>query len=448
MFPDTIVALSTPWGVSAIAKIRVSGPLVRSIIEGALNRRQLTSHHAFLANYCCQSGAIIDEVIAIFFEEKKAYTGEDSLEIDCHGSPLIIREIIDDIISRGARSAEPGEYTQRAFLNKKLDLCQAEAVLDVIHAKNEEALHIAQKQLRGKLSEKIFQLSDHLLNILANIEAHIDFSDEDLELDSHIELSLKVVQKEIADILLSHQYRKALQDGIAVAIVGAPNVGKSSLLNALLQEERALVTDIPGTTRDFITENIQIGPYGLKIIDTAGLRDTSDVVEAMGIQKTIENIRLADLCLVVKDLSSPVKLNEDVIFELQKKKCITVYNKTDLFHDDKPQNVRESSVDVVYISAKNGDGIENLLKSIKAVISREQLFPSNEEIVINSRHKEIFESVKASIDRAIDILTSQYSYELCASDVRDSLESLGYITGKYNTEDMLGRVFSQFCVGK
>jgi tRNA modification GTPase len=246
-----------------------------------------------------------------------------------------------------------------------LDLCQAEAVLDVIHATNEEALRIAQKQLQGKLSEKIFQLSDNLLSILAHIESHIDFSDEDIEFNNNIIGMVKNVTDDIANIISTHKYRSALQHGIAVAIVGAPNAGKSSLLNALLRDERALVTDIPGTTRDFISENITIGGYCLRIIDTAGLRETQDVVESLGIQKTIDNIKSADLCLLVEDLSNPNQLSDEIINELSKNICILVKNKIDLienFYDNQDENFIDDKYKFcrkyVTISAKNNTGIK------------------------------------------------------------------------------------------
>lgn len=451
----TIVALSTPWGMSAIAKVRVSGSLVREIVFRTFGRETLTSHRAFFGNYKNVHGEILDQVIAIFFEASKSYTGEDSLEIDCHGSPLIIRSIIDDIIARGAQMAGPGEYTYRAFLNKKLDLCQAEAVLDVIHATNESALRIAQKQLQGKLSEKIFKLSDDLLSILAHIESHIDFSDEDIELNNNIINLVEKVQTDINDIISTHKYRSALQNGISVAIIGAPNAGKSSLLNALLRDDRALVTDIPGTTRDFISENITVGPYHLRIIDTAGLRDTKDVIENLGIQKTLDNIKTAGLCLVVEDLTHSSNLTSEVMHALSETVCVLVKNKIDLVDETNNTDIEceldkkyDFCVSSVKISAKNNTGIQELEQAIVNAIAQNDIMPKDEEFVINARHKEIFEHLQQSLNRAHAILTQRKPIELCAIDIRESLEIIGQITGQYNTEDMLRKIFSQFCVGK
>jgi tRNA modification GTPase len=266
---DTIVALATPFGISAIAKIRVSGSLTRMLIEKHLGNKNPVTHSVFLASYRSILGKILDQVIVLFFSNGHSHTGEDSMEIDCHGNPLIIRSIIEDLQVSGCRIAEPGEFTKRAYLNHKIDLCQAEAVLDVIHATNESALEISQKQLRGTLSERIFHFSDALLSLLAAIEARIDFVDEDLEFDDKIWDKLDETLKEIETIIDSHKFRKTLLHGISVAIVGHPNAGKSSLLNALLNEERALVSDIPGTTRDFVSENIIIEGFLIKIIDTA-----------------------------------------------------------------------------------------------------------------------------------------------------------------------------------
>ncbi|MDR3317411.1 MAG: tRNA uridine-5-carboxymethylaminomethyl(34) synthesis GTPase MnmE [Puniceicoccales bacterium] len=446
--PDTIVALATPFGISAIAKIRVSGSLTQTLIKKHFNKENPLSHFAFLSNYISDSGKIIDQVMVLFFNHKRSYTGEDALEIDCHGNPLIIRSILGDLQISGCRMAEPGEFTKRAYLNHKIDLCQAEAVLDVIHATNESALEISQKQLQGTLSEKIIHFNDLLLSLLAEIEARIDFVDEGLEFDEKILAKLDDGLKEIETIMGSHRFRKILLNGVSVAIVGHPNAGKSSLLNALLNEERALVSDTPGTTRDFISENIIIEKFLIKIIDTAGLRATSDPVEVLGIAKTIDNIRLADLCLIVIDQNNPLPLESAVIEELSSKQCILVSNKIDLqkkiFYF--PKELRHFPT--VSISAKQNIGIDVLKSTIVQKIRKDLSLPQDIAIVINERHREIFQNVRELMVSAKNIFQNQQSYELCASDLRFALETLGYITGQYNTEDMLGKIFSQFCIGK
>jgi tRNA modification GTPase len=446
---DTIVALATPFGVSAIAKIRVSGPFVAMLMERHLGRGDSAAPCVFLAHYRSVSGRMLDQVVGLFFPAGRAYTGEDSLEIDCHGNPLIIRSIIEDLRISGCRGAEPGEFTKRAYLNRKIDLCQAEAVLDVIHATNENALEISQKQLRGVLSEKIFHLSDALLSLLAEIEIYIDFTDEEWELDEKISEKLEGVLREVDEIMGSHRFRQTLFHGISVAIVGHPNAGKSSLLNALLGEERALVSDIPGTTRDFISENITIDGFLVKIIDTAGLRATNDTIELLGIQKTIANIHAADLCLVVVDQSNPQPFAKEMIGELQRKQYILVVNKIDLLGNFSSNFYKELQHSPrIFISAKRGTGLDTLKTAIANKIRECTLLSEDVAVAINERHCEIFRDVHHLISSAKNTLESQRSCELCASDLRLALETLGHITGKYDTEELLDKIFSQFCIGK
>jgi tRNA modification GTPase len=446
---DTIVALSTPFGLSAIAKIRVSGPATKVLLKKCFSKENPESHLAFLAHYKALSGKIVDQVILLFFRSEHSYTGEDSLEIDCHGNPLIIRSILEDLQLFGCRIAEPGEFTKRAYLNHKIDLCQAEAVLDVIHGTNESALEISQKQLQGTLSEKIFHLSDALLSLLAEIEAHIDFADEGLERDEKILEKLIEILDEIEKIIDSYKFRKTLLHGIFVAIVGHPNAGKSSLLNAFLNEERALVSGIPGTTRDFISENITLEGFLIKMIDTAGLRATNDSMEQLGIKKTLENIHRADLCLVVVDQNNPQPLEKEIIAELQKKTCILVINKMDLEKKLPFLLPKEfQHFPQVSIAARHGIAMDALKSIIVKSIHENMLLPQDTTIVINERHREIFQSVRDLIFSAKNILQNQQFYELCPSDLRLALETLGYITGKYNTEEMLAKIFSQFCIGK
>ncbi|MDR0418187.1 MAG: tRNA uridine-5-carboxymethylaminomethyl(34) synthesis GTPase MnmE [Puniceicoccales bacterium] len=447
--PDTIVALATPFGLSAIAKIRVSGALTQSLIRKHFGKENLISHFAFLAHYRAISGEILDQVIVLFFSGERSHTGEDSMEIDCHGNPLIIRLIIEDLQLSGCRIAEPGEFTKRAYLNHKIDLCQAEAVLDIIHATNESALKTSQKQLQGTLSGKIFRLSDDLLLLLVEVESRIDFVEEDLEFDDKILNKLDEILDEIEKIVGSHKFRRTLFHGISVAIVGHPNAGKSSLLNALLNEERVLVSDIPGTTRDFISENIAIDGFLIKIIDTAGLRETDDEVEQLGIKKTIENIYAVDLCLIVVDQNSPLPLEKEVATKLQEKVCILVFNKVDLEKNSLPYFLEKLKIfPQVFVSAKYGTGIDILKSTIVDEIRKNLLMPQEITIAINERHREIFQTVRNLIVSAKNVLENQQPYELCASDLRFALETLGYITGKYNNEEMLGKIFNQFCIGK
>lgn len=446
--PATIVALATPLGVSAIAKVRISGPLVKTLCTQHFPQKQtLVSHQAFLAHYTNINGQILDQVIAIFFDAAHSYTGEDALEIDCHGNPLVIHLLIEDLIASGCQMAGPGEFTQRAYLNHRIDLCQAEAVLDVIHATNEAALTTAQRQLQGSLSHEITRLSEDLLNLLAELEAAIDFSDEDLPISPNIPLQIEASLQRIDGILQTHRYRERLLHGVAIAIIGAPNAGKSSLLNALLGEERALVSAIPGTTRDFIRENLVLDDIYIHIIDTAGLRDTRDAVEQLGIEKTLQNIRTADLCLLVIDQNDPQFPDSNILQELTE--CILVWNKSDL---PKQQEIKVPSklndYPSVTLSAKNQNNIAHLKLEISSYIRARALLPPESAIVINERHREIFEKTRTFLRSAYEALQNRQAYELCASDIRQSLEQLGYIVGRYNTEAMLGKIFERFCVGK
>ena len=444
----TIVALSTPFGLSAIAKIRASGPLVQALIKRHLNKEQPASHRAFLAYYRDCKQQTVDQVIATFFDAEHAYTGEDSVEIDCHGNPLIIQNIIEDLIADGCQMAGHGEFTQRAYLNHRLDLSQAEAVLDVIHASNNNALAVAQKQLQGALSEKIQQLSDKLLNLLALVESHIDFSDEEISSPDQIFPQIDFLLQEIDKIIAQHHFRSPLINGIKVAIVGHPNAGKSSLLNALLGDERALVSDIPGTTRDFISESITIDGFLIKFIDTAGLRQTADTIENLGIQKTLSNISQADICLIVVDGHHPQPLSKEIIRTFREKSCILVVNKIDLEQQQFTIPETLKSCQKISISAKNSTHIEALKSLISQNIRERNLLPDADTIVINERHKIIFEQVKEFLLSARNIFQLNQSFELCASDLRQALETLGQITGKYDNEAMLDKIFSQFCIGK
>jgi tRNA modification GTPase len=330
-----------------------------------------------------------------------------------------------------------------------MDLCQAEAVLDLIHADSENVLEISQKQLQGMLSEKIFHFRDRLLSLLAEIEARIDFVDEDLDFDGGILKKLDVIVDEIDEIIGNHKFRKTLLHGIPIAIIGPPNGGKSSLFNALLQTERALVSHTPGTTRDFIRERITIDGLPIHIIDTAGLRTTADPVEQLGIQRTIENIATADLCLLVIDQNDPQNIGNEISTQLQEKQCILALNKNDLPPKLPLQLPPEwAHFPRVSISAKRGTGMDLLRATISEKIHTNSLFPRDTAIVINERHREIFQNVRTLLGSAGESLAGEPSYELCASDLKFALEALAFITGKYSNEAVLEKIFSQFCVGK
>jgi tRNA modification GTPase len=361
---DTIAAISTPMGTAALAVIRVSGPdtpkIVQSLRGGPLPHR-LAQH----GDYLGEDGTVIDDVIWIFFAGPKSYTGEDLLEISCHGNPFIAQKILDDLYRRGCRPAAPGEFTQRAFLNGRMDLTQAEAVMDLIHARSERALAAAHRQLRGSLGQKMSELIDRLLQVLARIEAYIDFPDEDLPVEDrrHVKEEVEFLIRETKSLLATRRYGDLLRDGIKTVIVGRPNVGKSSLLNRLVGTNRALVSAEPGTTRDFIEERVIIGPHCLRLIDTAGLNPTPAKLESLGMEKTREKLAEADLLLVLLECGQTIA---DLPVEVKKvsgeDRSLILFTKSDLL--DTEGVVPLSPAGSIRVSAKTGSGVTELTNAI------------------------------------------------------------------------------------
>ncbi|MDR1458084.1 MAG: tRNA uridine-5-carboxymethylaminomethyl(34) synthesis GTPase MnmE [Puniceicoccales bacterium] len=443
---DTIVALATPLGCSAIAKVRASGPLCLDIIKTAFSRTEVEPRHAYLDNFVTPQNEIVDQVIFLFFDASHSYTGQDSLEIDCHGNPIIITKITDTLCDLGCRIANPGEFTRRAFLNRRLDLCQAEAVLDVIHAKSERALAIAQRQLGGVLGHKISEISSTLIRVLAAIEACLDFPDEEIVFDQNIyQIALKVSQ-DLRRFIDTNFYKNSLENGINMVIVGRPNAGKSSLLNALLNIDRAIVSPEPGTTRDFISETIKAGPDIIKIYDTAGIRPPKSSLEKIGIDKTIELASNCDLILLVLDITTPDGILDEFKQLSIKKPSLVVLNKIDL--GDGLAVEIPPGIESVKISTKTGHGLDSLRLALARIITEKNLMPSEDEFIVNSRHVQILSKAKTYLDLAIHRLAQSNDLELAASDLRLGLETLGEITGKYDNENMLDELFGQFCIGK
>ncbi|MDR0351732.1 MAG: tRNA uridine-5-carboxymethylaminomethyl(34) synthesis GTPase MnmE [Puniceicoccales bacterium] len=443
---DTIVALATPWGRSAIAKIRVSGSLCLDIIKIVFSRAKVAPRHAYLDNFVTSQGEIVDQVIFLFFDASHSYTGQDSLEIDCHGNPIIITKITDALCTMGCRIAHPGEFTRRAFLNRRLDLCQAEAVLDIIHAKSERALALAQRQLGGILGHRISELSSNLIKILASLEAQIDFPDEEVGFDQNVyQIAIKISQN-LQRFIDTNFYKNHLENGIDMVIVGRPNVGKSSLMNALLNTDRAIVSPEPGTTRDFISETIKIGPDVIKIYDTAGIRFPESSLEKIGIDKTLELTSRGDLILLVLDATATDYALDEFRQLSTEKPYLVVLNKIDLLHGQTMK--MPFAIEGIKISTKTGQGMADLRAAIAKIIAEKNLMPSEDEFIVNSRHVQILSKAKNYLDLAIEKLGQGNHIELAASDVRLSLEILGEITGKYDNESMLDELFGQFCIGK
>jgi tRNA modification GTPase len=446
---DTIAALSTPVGTSALAVVRASGPLCREIftaVFGATARARVARH----ADYRDVRGLVLDDVVGIFFAGPKSYSGEDTLEISCHGNPFIAQRILEDLFARGCRAAEPGEFTRRAFLNGRIDLSQAEAVIDLIHAHSERALSAANQQLRGSLGKHLSQLIEELLSTIARIEAYIDFPDEDLPVEdrSIVAESLARILKGTERLLATQHYGSLLRDGIKTVIIGEPNAGKSSLLNRLVGSDRALVSPEPGTTRDFIEEKIALGPHSIRLIDTAGLNHSPAPLERLGIEKTMERAAEADLFLLVLDATRPPPtLPAQVLQCITRANTVAVLNKSDLA-PAAPLPDALPFASAVRLSALTGSGLEELEA---AIVARAEMFriDQGEEIVaINARHAEALNRAKECLLNAKAKLGESGAVELLASDLRGALDAFGEIAGRVDNERMLDYLFSTFCIGK
>lgn len=459
---DTIVALATPSGAGAIAVIRVSGmdsiAIVNSIFRSVKSkdlRKQKT--HTLHLGHIVDENRYLDQVLISVFKGPHSYTGEDTVEISCHGSTFIQQQIIQLCLRKGIRMARAGEFTMRAFLNGKLDLSQAEAVADLIASDNEASHQIAMQQMRGGFSNEIAKLREQLLNFASLIELELDFSEEDVEFADRVQFKelldrIEFVLKRLID---SFAVGNVIKNGIPVAIVGEPNVGKSTLLNALLNEERAIVSDIAGTTRDAIEDELVIDGIGFRFIDTAGIRDTVDVVENIGIQRTFEKIEAAQVVIYLIDGG---KLNEksmkDIQVELEKlknqyplKPLLVVGNKQDLVTLEQMNFYQKEISELMWISAKNKRGVEELKDALLGFINTGAL-RNNETIVTNTRHYDSLLKALEEIEKVKWGLQTNLSADLMAIDIRQALYYFGEITGQVTNDELLGNIFANFCIGK
>jgi len=445
---DTIAALATPVGTSALALIRASGPATRLLVPALFARAPLprTAQHA---DYRDQQGTLIDDVLFTFFAGPNSFTGEDCLEISCHGNPFIAQKILADLLARGCRSADPGEFSKRAFLSGRLDLSQAEAVMDLIHARSDQALAAANQQLRGSLGRYMAELTTRLIKTLAHIEAYIDFPDEDLpeENRQNIDRDIDILIKDTARLLTTSHYGALLREGIKAVILGEPNAGKSSLLNCLVGRERALVSAEPGTTRDYLEELIVIGPYWLRLIDTAGLNPKPAPLEQRGIDKSLEQATQADLFLWVIDATrSRPDLPGNFSRLLTAKNTLVVYNKCDLpVVDQSPLPQPFQSVNFSTITA---DGLAELQAALVNMGASFQVKVGSEVIAINARHTQALEQAQNCLHSAKLKLAQNIASELLSSDLRAALESFAQISGKIDHERILDELFTSFCIGK
>ncbi len=461
---DTIVALASAPGAGAIAVIRVSGPkaiALTSPVFKARNKKALEEQasHAIQLGNIVDGKRIIDESLVSVFKGTRSYTGEPTVEISCHGSPFIQQEIINLLLKQGCRSAKPGEFTMRAFLNGKMDLSQAEAVADLIASDNAASHQMAMQQMRGGFATEIQKLREELLNFASLIELELDFAEEDVEFANREQFQELVtrIQKVLNRLIDSFAVGNVLKNGIPVAIVGEPNVGKSTLLNALLNEDRAIVSDIAGTTRDTIEDEIAIGGVGFRFIDTAGIRETQDKIEGLGIKKTFQKMEQAQVVLYLFDAqkikNKQLSLNQ-VKTEIEKiknrfpgKPLLIIANKKDSLSKEEQTAYQEAITDLHLISAKEKEGVEVLQNELLNFVNTGAL-KSNDTIVTNSRHYDSLLKAQEEINKVQEGLNMGLTGDLLAIDIRQALYYFGEITGEITNDDLLGNIFANFCIGK
>jgi tRNA modification GTPase len=466
---ETIVALATPVGNAALAVVRVSGPLAAGLCaDGPLGVRRLSPRRVEHRDYRALDGRLLDDVVAVHLPAPRSYTGEDVLEITTHGNPYLVQRVIDDLCARGCRPARPGEFTQRAFLSGRMDLSQAEAVMEVIRARSDRSLEMAQRQLRGEMGRRLAPLEEGLLQALAEVEAYIDFPEEDLPAEDRrrVVARLEAVRAGVRELLATRRVGEWVREGIRTVIVGRPNAGKSSLLNRLVGYERALVSPEPGTTRDFLEEWVRVGPHVLRLVDTAGLNPLArNELEEKGIALGERRAAEADLVLWVVDLADPSPpLPPSSSATWDSARTLIVGNKSDLVVPEKAQLVLQRAADalpapsdadgwsIVRVSAASGAGLDSLLSHIERRADGWQRAAGAEAVAVSARHEQALARAEQLLGQALAHLSVSESpkpaMELLASDVRGALESLGEVLGKYDPERMLDRLFATFCIGK
>jgi len=451
---ETIAAIATPLGSGGVAIIRISGKeslnFAAKFFSGPIHTYKThTAHYGQIIN---SSGVRVDDVLVLIMLGKRSYTGEDTVEIHCHGGSLITRRVLEVVLNSGVRAARPGEFTFKAFMNGKMDLAKAEAVQELISAKNEKALDAAENQLQGLLSDKIHQFQKEMTLIAAILEAWVDFPEEGLEFTSHDELchDLQQIMNKMEHLINTFHDGKILHDGISMCLIGCPNVGKSSMMNALLDKERAIVSEIAGTTRDTLEDHMRLNGLNYKLIDTAGIRETNEVIEKEGIRRSTAAMNEADLILLIFDGSSPLT-SEDLFLaeKVPSHKTIAIFNKADLPAIEKNQiELLKKFPHIISISAKLKIGLDLLHKKIDEVVWTNGPPSKDEVIVTNVRHKEALQEAYTSCSLVLDGLKTNVSPEFLTMDIRECLKSLGKIIGTNISEDILSAIFSKFCIGK
>jgi tRNA modification GTPase len=457
---DTIVALSTPLGKGAIAVVRLSGSQALTILNQIFSSPLTEDHRRQAVTGTIHRGndqRIIDQCVVTYFQSPRSYTGEDVIEISCHCNPIIIEQIIQLVVGRGARVAQPGEFTKRAFLNHKLDLSQAEAVAAVIAAKTRAGLACSLRQLDGSFSQLISELKQETLHLASLIEVNLDFNEEDLQVYEKPAVLRRVqtATDKIDKLLHTYNYGRLLKEGVKLLLLGKPNVGKSSLLNALVEKERAIVSEVPGTTRDYIEEYTQIEGFPIQIVDTAGIRETLDLIEEVGVKKALKHIESSDLILAIFEIHQP--LNEDDLqlieylnqYVQKNVPFLVVLNKLDLGADQRTIDLlTELNNPLVKVSAITGQNMEILKQQIKNSLLVDSGMEDESLVVTNARHKQALDSARQALKSFQVGLQSGVDEVVLASELRSALDYLGEISGEVSSEDLLHHIFSQFCVGK
>jgi tRNA modification GTPase len=439
---DTIVAISTPPGRGGLGVVRLSGGEARAVAERILRLSTEDAWrpwHARMAELLDREGHPVDQVVATFFEKPRSYTAEDLIEISCHGSPVVLRHAVERALAAGARLAEPGEFSLRAFLNGRIDLPQAEAVRDLIDATTLYQARIAFQQVNGSVSRRIAPAKEQLVELIALLEAGIDFAEDDVSVAPAEEIlrRLAPVRAAIAQLAASFQYGGLVRSGLTLAIVGRPNVGKSSLFNRLLEQDRAIVTDIPGTTRDLVSETASIGGIPVKLYDTAGIRQSTETVESLGIERSFQAMADADLTIVVVDASQPLTAEDDALIS-RAQKCLVVGNKCDL----------GSCRAELHTSALTGQGIAELRQAILEAVAPRGAFEQETGFITSLRHEQLLRESLGFLDKARAALEARIPHEMLLLDLYGALRPIDAITGATTADDILNRIFSTFCIGK
>jgi tRNA modification GTPase len=455
---DTIAAISTPVGQGGIGIVRISGSRSLEIADRIFRPQKAGPPSAARTGSLMYGHVIdpsdntgVDEVLMSVMRSPHSYTREDVVEINCHGGAISVKRILETVLAEGARLADPGEFTKRAFLNGRINLAQAEAVFDVITAKTEEGMKLALEQLQGGLSEKLNNIMEGLIDIGASAEAYIDFPEDDIETKTSLQIRerLAEIRKEIDGLSATFQEARFFRDGLAVAIVGRPNVGKSSLLNILLKKDRAIVTELPGTTRDLIEDYLNINGLPIRIMDTAGIRNSGELVEKEGIRRSLEAIDKADFIIALVDGSTPLEEDDLKLMELIRgKSAVIVINKSDLPAKISLGSISEKGREYLYVSALTGEGIEELKSAIFHSNLRDWAEEREGVVVTNIRHRTALDKASSALGSALGLLLENRPLELFSIELRDALDSLGEIKGTVTTEDILDRIFSSFCIGK